>query len=65
MEIESQLTATFDKTNGMKLRSDLNVDQLIFLVGQIANILEENTGEDQHKILNTIANTNKEMKEGN
>ena len=64
MEIESQLTATFDKTNGMKLRSDLNVDQLIFLVGQIANILEENTGEDQYKILNTIANTNKEMKEG-
>ncbi len=63
MEVTAQLTAIFKKSKGMTLNSDLNVDQLIFLIGQLANILEENTGEDQYKILKTIAATNKEMKE--
>ena len=65
MEIEAQLTAVFSKTKGMKLESDLDVNQLIFLIGQLANILEENTGENQYKILKTIASTNEEIKKGN
>ncbi len=62
MEVTAQLTAIFKKSKGMTLNSDLNVDQLIFLIGQLANILEENTGEDQYKILKTIAATNEEIK---